>query len=176
MPSLLKTKLATWYSNNVAGRVASTKIRLPFRLLFYAVIIPYIILIFVSCVRETHADPVDVSKDRWDVGAIRPENFPKIIIQNYYEQEAYITEYTDKGITANGTISRVGGVACQRDIRLGTKIEIEGRLFTCIDRYALWLDKTRHYPTVDIYTEDSTVEARNFGIKKETVKIILPQD
>jgi hypothetical protein len=52
---------------------------------------------------------------------------------------------------ASGKIVYEGAVACPRNLKLGTKVIIDGKTYTCEDRYATWLDATRGAPTFDIF-------------------------
>lgn len=57
-------------------------------------------------------------------------------------------------LTAIGRDTKEGvTVACPKSIKLGTKVQILGRTYTCEDRYADWLDTKRGMPTFDIFLE-----------------------
>ena len=96
--------------------------------------------------------------------------------------KAYVTRYSkldschypkDGGcLTASGQLAKPDmAVACPRSLKLGTIISINGKLYTCNDRYATWLDQKRDLPTFDIYTS-SYAEAKTFGIQKSDVTIL----
>lgn len=55
-------------------------------------------------------------------------------------------------LMASGKRVYEGAVACPYFLKLGTKVRIWGRTFTCEDRYAKWLDEKRGMPTFDIFT------------------------
>jgi hypothetical protein len=57
-------------------------------------------------------------------------------------------------LTAIGQDTQEGiTVACPRSLKLGTKVEIMGHVYTCHDRYALRLDAQRGLPTFDVFYE-----------------------
>ncbi|MFA5185384.1 MAG: hypothetical protein WC551_02765 [Patescibacteria group bacterium] len=57
-------------------------------------------------------------------------------------------------LTAIGLDTKEGRtVACPRDIKLGTKIRINGKDYVCEDRYSTYLDAQRGLPTFDIFHE-----------------------
>jgi hypothetical protein len=85
---------------------------------------------------------------------------------------AYITVYNEPGIMASGKRVYDGAVACSKNLKLGTNVEIDGRIYTCEDRYASWLDKKRGLSTFDIWMKVSNKEARKMGLRKMEVKII----
>lgn len=62
-------------------------------------------------------------------------------------------------LTAIGRDTKEGTtVACPRNIKLGTKIHIEGiGERVCHDRYAKWVDEKRGMPTVDVFVEDENL-------------------
>jgi hypothetical protein len=58
-------------------------------------------------------------------------------------------------LMASGKGVYEGAVACPKFLALGTVVKIEGKLYTCEDRYATRLDKHRGLPTVDIFVESN---------------------
>lgn len=56
-------------------------------------------------------------------------------------------------LNASGKPPKVGTIACSRSIPLGTKIRVLGSIYECQDRYALYLDKERKMPTIDIFMD-----------------------
>ncbi|MFA5954526.1 MAG: hypothetical protein WC817_03270 [Patescibacteria group bacterium] len=56
-----------------------------------------------------------------------------------------------KCLMASGKAVYVGAAACPKFLDLGTVIAIDGKTYTCEDRYARWLDAARDYPTIDIF-------------------------
>lgn len=98
------------------------------------------------------------------------------------EVKAYITMYSRKDschnprgnecLTAAGRDTKAGTtVACPRNLKLGTKVMIDGFVYTCEDRYSTYLDAKRGLPTFDIFTEDHAA-ALQWGIKSRTVTIV----
>ena len=83
---------------------------------------------------------------------------------------ASVTMYNSGTTTASGKKVYVGATACPRSIKLGTKVEIDGKAYTCEDRTAKWVEK-KFGPTFDIYSTSSTPELFQFGRKKMTVKL-----
>jgi hypothetical protein len=55
-------------------------------------------------------------------------------------------------LMANGQPVYEGALACPRSLPFGTKVKINGKIHTCTDRYALWLDPKFKVPTFDIFT------------------------
>lgn len=80
---------------------------------------------------------------------------------------------TEEGcLVASGKIADHGMVACPRSLPLGTKIEIDGKDYTCEDRYNADLSDR-----IDIwfgYGESALTEARNYGRKVVNIRIIDP--
>ena len=75
-------------------------------------------------------------------------------------------------LTAAGRDTKAGvTVACPRNLKLGTKVMIDGFTYTCEDRYSTYLDAKRGLPTFDIFTEDQS-EALKWGIKERVVTIL----
>lgn len=69
-------------------------------------------------------------------------------------------------ITASGTFATPGTtVACPRSIKLRTKVEIDGHVYTCLDRTAVKFDGR-----FDIFM-NSYQDAVDFGKQQLTVKI-----
>lgn len=78
--------------------------------------------------------------------------------------------------TASGKRAYVGGVACPRSVKLGTKIEIAGKEYTCEDRTAKWIER-RYGPAFDIFMGHDKAahkKALQWGRKKLEVKIYEP--
>lgn len=94
---------------------------------------------------------------------------------------AFVTKYSSvescsnaKCIMASGKSAYVGAAACPRKYKLGTKVDIDGVTYTCEDRTALWIEKSRSLPTFDIfagYGSKAHKDAIRWGIQKRTVKI-----
>ena len=61
-------------------------------------------------------------------------------------------------LTAIGRDTKEGTtVACPRNIKLGTKVEIMGKTYVCEDRYSAYLDEKRGLPTFDIFLEKGSL-------------------
>ena len=72
-------------------------------------------------------------------------------------------------LMANTKPAHAGAVACPRDIKLGTKIEIDGKEYTCEDRTA-----KRYDGRFDIwmgYGEESHSKSLSYGIKNKQITI-----
>ena len=84
---------------------------------------------------------------------------------------ASITQYAATGNrNAAGLWPQVGDVACPRSIKLGTKVEIGGKTYTCRDRTARWVEKK--FPnTFDIYSEGTRTEMLKWGRRNMKIKI-----
>lgn len=69
---------------------------------------------------------------------------------------------------ANGQPVSEGSVACPRNIKLGTIVEINGFKFTCADREAKWIEEK--YPNnFDIFVDGP--EAKQAGRSKAEIKV-----
>lgn len=71
---------------------------------------------------------------------------------------------------ANSQRAYVGAAACPRNIKLGTKVKIAGKTYTCADRTA-----KRYDGRFDIfagYTQADHDRAVQSGVKKLNVKIL----
>jgi len=79
---------------------------------------------------------------------------------------APVTKYIDTGTMSNGKQTHIGAIACPRSYKHGTKIEIEGKEYTCSDRTALRFDGR-----FDIFTDESYEEAMQFGKQNLIVMI-----
>ena len=92
-------------------------------------------------------------------------------ISHYCACEKCCGKWAD-GHFASGKKVYVGGVACNW-LKFGTKIEIDGKIYTVEDRGAksIFGDNNNHIKAIDIYC-DSHQEARNKGIYYSKVKII----
>lgn len=74
-------------------------------------------------------------------------------------------------LTAAGRDTKEGvTVACPYGMKLGTKVEIGGHIYTCEDRTAKWVQEKRG-ATFDIFTEDYN-EAVQWGVKKMEVTVL----
>lgn len=103
---------------------------------------------------------------------------PIVTIEPRYTVElAKVTAYTkhetcpnNECVTASGTKPEAGRtVACPRKIELGTKVEINGKVYVCEDRTARWVDGR-----YDIYSGDdrqSWLLAKEYGVQEYLIKI-----
>lgn len=87
-----------------------------------------------------------------------PRKTVKALITHYGRADSCHNPKTVNGktlcLTAIGQDTQEGvTVACPRDIALGTKVEIMGRVYVCQDRYAKYLDAKRGVPTFDVFYE-----------------------
>jgi hypothetical protein len=56
---------------------------------------------------------------------------------------------------ASGKAVYVGAAACPTFLPFGTRVAVNGREYTCEDRYARWLDRSRGLPTIDVFVEEN---------------------
>lgn len=90
---------------------------------------------------------------------------------------AHVTAYTgveschyEGCITASGKRAYVGGVACPRKYKLGTRVRINSIEYTCEDRTAL-----RYDGRFDIFfgfTQEAHKNALRFGIQNLSIEVI----
>ncbi len=96
----------------------------------------------------------------------------------------YLTAYSeldschypkDRGcLTASGKLAQEGMIACPRDWKLGTQVQIGNQVYVCDDRYSRKLDDERDLPTIDIWAGSGRTAhyvATKFGIQKAEVII-----
>lgn len=86
---------------------------------------------------------------------------------------ATITRYNyNSGLTASGKVPKVGMVAsCDRTIKFGTKVIIDGFTYTVEDRTAKWIAK-KYGQCFDIYDDRDTKTLLQWGKKIKEVKIL----
>jgi hypothetical protein len=77
-------------------------------------------------------------------------SFYAIVTQYSYADSCH-NVVEGKCLMASGRAVYVGAVACPRFLPLGTKVEVEGEIYRCEDRYATWVDTKRGMPTIDIF-------------------------
>lgn len=73
-------------------------------------------------------------------------------------------------LMASGKRAYVGAVACPRKWKLGTQIEIDGKVYTCEDRTA-----KRYDGRIDIfqgYKQEAYDKAIKYGIQKKLIYLI----
>jgi 3D (Asp-Asp-Asp) domain-containing protein len=96
---------------------------------------------------------------------------------NYTTTTAHVTWYNNasschnqdksgKCIMANGKATHEGAVACPREIKLGTKVEINGKKYICSDRTAKKLNGR-----FDIWSSENTKTLLKRGKQKMEIKI-----
>lgn len=90
---------------------------------------------------------------------------------------SYVTSYSSVEschyagcITATGKPAYIGGIACPRKLTLGTKVIIQGKIYTCNDRTSKKYDG--RYDIFQGYGESAHTRALQWGIKKLEVKIL----
>lgn len=88
------------------------------------------------------------------------------VITQYSRIDSCHTVKNGKCIMASGRPVYVGAAACPKFLDLGTRVKIDGKSYTCEDRYAKWLDRKRGLPTVDIF-----VDKNPYGNSVKTVTI-----
>lgn len=79
--------------------------------------------------------------------------------------EAIVTAYVLHGTMANGKPVHLGAIACPRKYELGTRVKIQGVIYTCEDRTS-----RRYDGRWDIWMEDYR-DAINFGKRKLKITI-----
>lgn len=96
--------------------------------------------------------------------------------ENAYTLNADVTAYSEidschyeNCIMANGVRAYVGAVACPRNIKLGTKVEIDGIMYECADRTAKFVDG--RFDIFFGYGQESYDRAIQFGKKKSEIII-----
>lgn len=74
---------------------------------------------------------------------------------------------------ASGKKAYIGAAACPKEYKFGTKVMIEGRIVTCEDRTATWI-QAKYGSTFDVfagYSSSSYEDAVKFGRRELKVKI-----
>lgn len=94
----------------------------------------------------------------------------------YNEVTAEVTAYSEidschyaNCVMANGERAHVGAVACPREIKLGTQVEINGVMYTCKDRTAKYLNG--RYDIFMGYGQESYDKAISYGVQKQIVRL-----
>lgn len=108
----------------------------------------------------------------------RPEESPIVPpeLEKHYVLQAEITKYSSEEgqtddsplITANGEYVSRGTIACPARLAFGTRVEIDGEIYTCNDRMGARYRQGNYF---DIWTH-STEEAIEWGRRKREVKIL----
>ena len=81
-------------------------------------------------------------------------SFHAIVTQYSYADSCH-NVVEGKCLMASGKPVYVGAVACPRNLKLGTEVQIDGSTYRCEDRYATWVDAKRGMPTIDIFVDGS---------------------
>ncbi len=84
---------------------------------------------------------------------------------------AFVTAYIDHGKMANGKFTHDGAAACSRKWKLGMKFVLDGKTYTCEDRYNERLETLRSLPTVDLWMDVSYYEAKKMGVEIKEIYI-----
>ncbi len=74
-------------------------------------------------------------------------------------------------LTASGTVATAGRTvaSCDRTIKFGTKVKIDGKTYTVEDRTAHWVSKKFDNNCFDIFSSSTNKEALKWGVKKRIV-------
>lgn len=95
----------------------------------------------------------------------------KASVSMYSRKDSCHNKVGNKCLTAIGRDTKQGTtVACPRNIKLGTKVQVDGFTYTCEDRTAKWVED-KFGPTFDIFTENYS-EAVAFGRKSLTITML----
>ena len=134
--------------------------------IFVAVIAPSVLsVIFSGSLINVAAEPNLQTKTKIQIQTITPDNSAiappalttlstfQAVITQYSRTDSCHTVKNGKCIMASGRAVYVGAAACPGFLNLGTRVSIDGKSYTCEDRYAKWLDQKRGLPTVDIFVE-----------------------
>lgn len=98
---------------------------------------------------------------------VTTENEREVILTAYSEFDSCHTGASC--LMANGEKAHISAMACPREIPLGTEIEYQGKIYTCKDRTALYLNG--RYDIFMGYGEEAYNKAIQFGIRKDTIII-----
>lgn len=104
---------------------------------------------------------------------VQEERLKTIIgsVSKYSRQDSCHNPKGTECLTASGEDTKEGRtIACPRSIKLGTRIQINGEVYTCLDRTAKWVE-AKFGPTYDIFTESHDA-ALKFGRKTLEVAIL----
>lgn len=102
-------------------------------------------------------EPTENSLDKAIPASEQPEatgSFYAIVTQYSYADSCH-NVVDGKCLMASGRAVYVGAVACPRFLPLGSKVQIDGKNYTCEDRYATWVDTKRGMPTIDIFVANN---------------------
>lgn len=89
------------------------------------------------------------------------------VVTQYSYADSCHNVVNGKCLMASGKPVYEGAVACPYFLKLGTKVRIHGKVYTCEDRYATWLDSKRGLPTFDMF-----VESNAHGLEKTDIEIL----
>lgn len=133
------------------------------------------ILIFLCLLLGGWTTTANAVETQWHLPPLSdgmlPYNEDKPFYERYFEVSAYNAEVgqtDDRPFEmASGKTVYLGAIACPRDIKLGTKIEINNKVYTCEDRM-----NKRYKNNVDIFMW-SKADALNFGRQKLLAKVLI---
>ena len=102
------------------------------------------------------------------------DDWPKGVKKTEKHTFATVTAYSELDSchypgckTASGVKAHIGGAACPRKIKLGTKVEINGKTYICNDRTAKRYDG--RYDIFMGYGQEAYTKALKFG--KQTLEV-----
>jgi 3D (Asp-Asp-Asp) domain-containing protein len=133
------------------------------------------ILIFLIILFSGWTTTANAIQTQWQLPPLSKGVLPINEDKAYYEKEFEVSAYNaEVGQTddrpfemASGKNVYSGAIACPRNIKLGTKIEINNKIYTCEDRM-----NKRYNNNVDIFMWSKS-EALNFGRQKLLTKIFI---
>lgn len=91
----------------------------------------------------------------------------KAVVTQYSRADSCHNKKNGLCLMASGKAVYAGAVACPTFLKLGTHIALQGKIYTCEDRYATRLDTQRGLPTIDVF-----VEANARGRAIETIYVL----
>lgn len=93
------------------------------------------------------------------------EKIVREILTTAYDKKSSCHYPVKEGcLTASGKIAKEGMAACPRDWKLGQKFYLDGKEYTCQDRYAKYLS-----PRLDLWMENG---ARDYGVQEKTIYLV----
>ena len=107
----------------------------------------------------------EISRKTAEVGAVSMLSSMKITAYSELDSCHY-----ENCLTASGKPAYVGGIACPRSWKFGTRVLIGGEIFTCEDRYSKSLDER-----IDLfmgYGIEAYEQAIKFGVQEHEVEIL----
>ena len=132
-------------------------------------LVPIYVLAFTTSTTEVYIAPEKITQPEMRIPA-RNEIPPVSKIATVTAYSSVDSCHYPNCITASGKRAYVGGVACPRKLKLGTKVEIFGKIYTCEDRTAVRFDG--RYDIFKGYGNEAHRKAIIFGIQKLEVRIL----